>query len=53
MESPTLKAQPMGDVPANAQLDDLGVEASTSVNWISVNGLRHLGIPWTPELHQT
>src|SRR5260370_40756549 len=44
-------AQPVGDVPADAQLDDLGIEAATSVNGISDNRLGHLGIPWTPELY--
>jgi hypothetical protein len=34
MESPALKAQPIGDVPANAQLDDLGIEAATSACWL-------------------
>src|SRR5450631_4650645 len=46
-------AQPVGNVPANAQLDDLGIEAATSVNGISDNGPGHLGIPWTPELYDT
>jgi hypothetical protein len=32
-------AQPVGDVPADAQLDDLGIEAATSVNRISDYGL--------------
>jgi hypothetical protein len=44
-------AQPVGDVPADAQLDDLGIEAATSVNGISDNRPGHLGISWTPELY--
>ncbi|HWX36929.1 MAG TPA: PIN domain-containing protein [Steroidobacteraceae bacterium] len=44
-------AQPVGDVPANAQLDDLGIEAATSVHGISGNGRGHLGISGTPELY--
>jgi hypothetical protein len=44
-------AQPVGDVPADAQLDDLGMEAATSVNGISDYRLGHLGISWTPELY--
>jgi len=44
-------AQPIGDVPADAQFDDLGIEAATSVNGIADNRPGHLGIPWTPELY--
>jgi hypothetical protein len=44
-------AQPVGDVPADAQLDDLGIEAATSVNGISDNTPGHLGISWMPELY--
>jgi hypothetical protein len=34
-------AQPVGDVPPDAQLDDLGIEAATSVNAISHYGIGH------------
>jgi hypothetical protein len=34
-------AQSVGDVPAHAQLDDLGIEPATSVNGISNNWLGH------------
>jgi hypothetical protein len=37
-------AQPVGDLPADAQLDDLGIEAAASVNGISHNRLGHLGV---------
>jgi hypothetical protein len=40
-------AQPVGHVPADAQLDDLGIEPVTSVNGIS----RSLGTSWTLELY--
>jgi hypothetical protein len=41
-------AQPVGDVPADAQLDDFGIEAATSVNGISDGGPGHFGVSWTP-----
>jgi hypothetical protein len=34
-------AQSVGDVPADAQFDDLGIEAAASVNGISDNWLGH------------
>src|SRR5271163_3903885 len=58
-------AQSVGDVPAHAQLDDLGIEPTTSVNGISNNRLGHwrlvdaglydidsssFGVAWTPQL---
>jgi hypothetical protein len=43
---------PAGDVPADAQLDDLGVEAATSVDGISYDVLGHLGVSWAPESHR-
>ena len=44
-------AQSVGDVPADAQLDDLGIEAATSVDGISDDRSGHLGISQTPELY--
>src|ERR1700682_3566009 len=41
-------AQPVGDVPADAQLDDLGIEAAAAVHGVSDNWPSHLGIPWMP-----
>ena len=43
--------QPVGDVPAHAQLDDLAIEAAAAVNGVSDNWPRHLGIPWTLEVY--
>jgi len=37
-------AQPIGDVPANAQLDDLGIETAAAVNGISDYRPGHLGV---------
>ena len=34
-------AQSVGDLPADAQLDELGIEPATSVNEISDNWLGH------------
>ena len=44
-------AQAVSDIPADAQLNYLGIKAATSVNGISDYGLRHLGIPRGPELY--
>jgi hypothetical protein len=44
-------AQPLGDVPADAQLDYLGIEAAPAINEISRYRLCHLGVSWTPELY--
>ena len=38
-----LVLEAIGDVPANAQLDDLGIEAARAVNGISHNWFGHLG----------
>jgi hypothetical protein len=46
-------AQPIGDVPTDAQLDDLGIKAAPAINEISRYGLCHLGVSWTPELYDT
>src|SRR5258706_4286775 len=37
--------QPVGDVPAHAQLDDLGVENTTTVNGITSGGAGHFLVP--------
>jgi hypothetical protein len=37
-------AQAVGDVPADAQLDDLGIEAAASVDGISGYRPGHLGV---------
>ena len=44
-------AQSVGDVPADAELDDLGIKAATSVDGISDYGSGHLGISRMPELY--
>jgi hypothetical protein len=44
-------AQSVGDVPADSQLDDLGIEPAPSVNRISDNWLGHFGVSWTPGLY--
>jgi len=41
-------AQSVGNVPADAQLDDLPIEATTSVNGISDNRPGHLGTSSMP-----
>jgi len=38
-------AQPVADVPPDAQLDDFGIEAATSANGIPDDGLGHFGCP--------
>jgi hypothetical protein len=42
-------AQAVGDVPANAQLDDLAIDATPAVNGISDYGPGHFGVSYTPE----
>jgi hypothetical protein len=44
-------AQPVGDVLANAQFNDLGIEAAPSVDGISGNRPGHLGFSSVPELY--
>jgi hypothetical protein len=44
-------AQSVGDVPADAQLDDFRIEAATSVHEISDNRPGHLGISSMAELY--
>jgi hypothetical protein len=46
-------AQSVGDVPADAQLDDLGIEAATSVNGIADYGPGRLCISSMPELYDS
>jgi hypothetical protein len=45
------RTQPVGDVPADEQLDDPGIEAPTAVNRISGYGSGHFGISRMPELY--
>src|SRR5450755_2877888 len=33
--------QPIGDVPAHAQLDDVGIEYTFAVHWVTRDRLRH------------
>jgi hypothetical protein len=44
-------AQSVRDVRADAELNDLRIEAATSVNGVSDNRPGHLGISLVPELY--
>jgi hypothetical protein len=44
-------AQSVGDVPAHAQLNDLGIETGDVGKWDLGQLAWSFGVSWTPQLH--